>query len=95
VTGRWADFSEMTLLERLSFRRVEGCASFVSGSDCRSLFQREVVSMRFGRVVALGVDIKFLLSPCQGMGRRTRVVIEYMKEKAAYIPGVRGLRRDA
>jgi hypothetical protein len=29
------------------------------------------------------------------MGRRTRVVIESMEEKAAYIPGIRGLGRDA
>jgi hypothetical protein len=29
------------------------------------------------------------------MGRRTRVSIESMEEKAAYIPGVRGLGRDA
>jgi hypothetical protein len=36
-----------------------------------------------------------LSSKCQGMGRTTRVVIESMEEKAAYIPGVRGLSRDA
>jgi hypothetical protein len=28
-----------------------------------------------------------VLSKCQGMGRRTRVAIKSMEEKAAYIPG--------
>ena len=43
----------------------------------------------------ISVAYRILLSPYQGMGRRTRVVIESMEEKAAYIPGVRGLGRDA
>jgi hypothetical protein len=43
----------------------------------------------------MSISSKLLSSKCQGIGRRTRVSIESMEEKAAYIPGGRGFGRDA
>jgi hypothetical protein len=57
--------------------------------DSNDTFLRDLMGL------LMDTEADELLAPCQGMGRRTRVSIESMEEKAAYIPWVRGLGRDA